>query len=674
MWKDSIQNFLIYNNNEILKSIVADHAHQVEEHQRNAWLTQIEFLKKNLININGAIIFEYKLPQLGDMIDVILLISGIVYILEFKNGANSISSKDKEQLEGYVLSIKNFHYISWKLPIVPILIPTNIDDSRVDIPCDSQFNDDGIFQKTFVINDKFDLKKIISRFKSPTSIVLEEWCNSPYKPSQSIIDAALQLWANHKIDYLREDENNQINITVNKIQEIIINTKKQNKKSIIFINGVPGSGKTLVGLDVIARNNNFKNNEWNDTYAKYLSGNFPLITVLHEALTRDRYVNQNGDNKKTKTFIKTHFKTMLGMIHHFRDEYTNERFKNNEVNITPPTQKIVVFDEAQRCWTKEHLSSWMKKKKGITNCEMSEPESLIAYMDLHKDWSVIVCLIGNGQEINFGEAGVKEWMMTIKNKFDHWDVYMSKNCFLEESLEGNDLPSRITYHDELFLSMSERSFRGTQLSNFVNFVLNRDIEKAKNELLKIKHFPIYLTRDLEIAKQWVKQIAYCNERYGLIASSSAVRLRPSNIWVDQKADPIKYFLNGKDDIRSSFYLEETATEFDVQGLELDYSIVCWDIDMRITDDKFDYYIFKGSQWQHRGEISSEYLKNAYRVILTRARKGMIIYVPKIQTNSDRTRIPIEYDKIFYYLRDVIGVREYLTNTDNLFCFASETNI
>lgn len=673
MWSNNISNFLIANNDEILRLIIADHTHLVDDHQKNAWIRQIEFLKKNLIDLNGSIIFEYKLPQLGDTIDVVLLIRGIVYILEFKNGANSISNKDIEQLEGYVLSVKNFHYMSWNLPIVPILILTDIDDKKIIFPKDLCFNDDGILSKTFIINDKFELREIIYQFKSPNNINLDDWRNSPYKPSQSIIEAALQLWANHKIGYLREDENNSINITANKIQKIINYSRNQNKKSIVFINGVPGSGKTLVGLDVVARNSNFANNEWSDTYAKYLSGNFPLITVLHEALTRDRYINQDSNNKKTKTFIKTHFKAMLGMIHHFRDDYTNERFKNNKINIDPPTQRIVVFDEAQRCWTKEHLSSWMKKKKGISNCEMSEPESLMAYMDLHKDWSVIICLIGNGQEINFGEAGVREWMKTIKNKFDHWDTYMSKNCFQEEVLQNNDLPSHISYHEELFLATSERSFRGAQLSNFVNYVLNRNIANAKNELSKLRHFPIYLTRDLNAAKQWAKTIAYANERYGLIASSSAVRLRPSNIWVNQKADPVKYFLNNKDDIRSSFYLEETATEFDVQGLELDYSIVCWDIDMRITNDKFDYYIFKGSQWQHRGEVSSEYLKNAYRVILTRARKGMIIYVPKTETTCDKTRPPNEYDKIFYYLRDVIGITEY-SNQTNKYSFPSFRSI
>ena len=327
-----------------------------------------------------------------------------------------------------------------------------------------------------------------------------------------------------------------------------------------------------------------------------------------------------------------------------------------------PIEKVVVFDEAQRAWTKHQTSSFMKRKKGIDDFEMSEPEFLIDVMNRHSDWCTIVCLIGGGQEINTGEAGLEEWINALKDHFTNWDIHYS-NLIVENDnyIKSREIQNWINRNgqseNELHLAVSVRSFRSEKLSNFVHELLDVKIQNASDLFKEINaDYPIVLTRDIDKAKEWLRNKARGTERIGLISSSGARRLRPLGIDVKNEISAPNWFLNNSDDIRSSYFLEDVATEFDIQGLEIDWACVAWGANFYMNDATWKYQNFKGTKWQNiNQEIDKEYLKNTYRVLLTRSRQGMVIFIPK-GSEIDHTR-PFEfYDKTVEYLKE-IGIME-----------------
>jgi hypothetical protein len=287
---------------------------------------------------------------------------------------------------------------------------------------------------------------------------------------------------------------------------------------------------------------------------------------------------------------------------------------------------------------------------------MSEPEFLISVMDRHEDWCSIVCLIGGGQEINTGEAGLGEWLSALQKRFPSWQVNASdllEDRHYTASPEAVNMLAapHVRKYEDLHLSVSMRSFRAEQLSAFVSDVLDGNATAAQETLNSLKdRYPIAMTRDLEQAKRWLKERARGSERYGLVASSGALRLRPEGLHVKSSIDPASWFLNDKSDVRSSYYLEDVATQFDIQGLELDWAGVCWDADLRRTGDEWQFHAFKGTKWQNvRSETKRTYLLNAYRVLLTRARQGFVVFVPR-GDETDLTRPPSFYDETFAYLQ------------------------
>jgi hypothetical protein len=318
---------------------------------------------------------------------------------------------------------------------------------------------------------------------------------------------------------------------------------------------------------------------------------------------------------------------------------------------------VALFDEAQRAWNKEQTSNFMRQKKKKPNFNQSEPEFLISCLDRHSDWAVIVCLVGGGQEINTGEAGISEWIESLKRSFPNWHVYLSSRLTDSEYGAGNMLIELATYpnvkyNDGLHLSVSLRSFRAENVSLLVKQILDLDTESARNTLKVINKYPIVITRELVKAKQWLKKQARGSERYGIVVSSQAERLKPHAIDVKAPMNPIHWFLNGKDDVRSSYYLEDVATEFDIQGLELDWVCVTWDADFRYSKEGWKHLAFRGSKWTRiNKEERKIYLKNAYRVLLTRARQGMVIVVP-FGDIEDPTRDPKFYDQTYKYLKDI----------------------
>lgn len=638
------KQFLQDTPDSILGELVRHHPFDLENLQRDAWMSQIQILKSVLHKSEDSYIaFEYSIPRMGKRVDVILLKSGKVYVLEFKVGENYYSSSAIEQVLGYALDLKNFHEQSHKREIIPILVATDAPNESISI----EKYPDAVYHP--IKANKVNLSSVFFQLQgiaeNNENLEVIKWINSIYKPTPTIIEAAQALYKGHSVKEISRSDSGAVNLTAtsNIISEIINTSKRDNKKSICFVTGVPGAGKTLAGLNIANERHVVDEGE----HAVFLSGNGPLVEVLQEALARDEIneMKSKGHNI-TKSQALRKAKTFIQNIHHFRDDALTSQ--------TPPVEKVAIFDEAQRAWNREQTSSFMAKKKGEPDFAMSEPEFLISVLDRHLDWAIVICLIGGGQEINTGEAGLEGWFMALRHKYSHWDIYVSDMITDKEYTNGEELNSwlpseRLKIKEKLHLAVSVRSYRSEKLSDFVKSFLDLNKEKASFLLKEIQDFyPIVITRDINKAKQWLRSKVRGQERCGIVASSGAYRLRPYGIHVKSSIDPKTWFLNDKSDIRSSDFLEEVATEFDIQGLELDWTCVAWDANLRLSTNSWEFNNFKGTKWQKTHKESNQrYLLNSYRVLLTRARQGMVIFIP-IGDPSDKTRPPEFYEPIYQY--------------------------
>ena len=661
--------------------------------QKYAWSEEIEIMQHVLFpwrEENAEIIFEYSIPRLGKRIDVVVLLRGIVFILEFKAGQHDYLQSDMEQVMDYALDLKNFHLDSHNRTIVPILIATEAMLSSQKL----QFSvyDDKIYNPLLTNQDNLGrlIEAVIEKEEALPSSSTEwnNWAISRYSPTPTIIEAASSLYNNNTVKEITRHEaaGAALENTTQYVLKIIERSKERGEKSICFVTGVPGAGKTLVGLNVAIQQSiqAEKDPDGERNLAVYLSGNGPLVKVLTAALAKDKQEQERKKgNKYNITEAKREVSQFIQIIHRYRGNMLAKiklPIENNILEIDESksiahktaghgeVEHVAIFDEAQRSWDLEHIAGWLSRggsrggMKKIANFPMSEAEFLIWSLDLRKDWAVIVCLVGGGQEINKGEAGIGEWIKAVNNSFPDWKVYISKHLKEKEYAEGNvsemisSNPNAMQV-EELHLSVSMRSFRAENLSNFVHYLLERDINKAKETFESIKNkYPIYITRNLGKAKEWLKEHARGSERYGIVVSSQAYRLKPLAIDVRLQPDVEHWFLADKTDIRSSLFLEDVATEFDIQGLELDWTCLVWDGDFRYSDLGWDYNTFKGSKWQKIRKIDAQkYQMNAYRVLLTRARQGMVICVPEGNI-EDETRLPEFYDGTYVYLK-TIGLKE-----------------
>jgi len=614
--------------------------------QRNAWVMQIEVLKAALEGVNGKIFFEFNVPRIGSRIDTVLISGPAIFVIEFKVGEKNYKREDLNQVWDYALDLKNFHKASHSAPIIPILVATDAPSSDIDF---HEPHADRVWPP--VRSNSSGLRRLIySGLKQLSGEIVDgqTWGVAPYQPTPTIIEAAQTLYANHSVEAIaRHDAGaRNLRVTSQRIEELVDEARRYRRKIIVFVTGVPGAGKTLVGLNVATRKR-----DQTSTHAVFLSGNGPLVKVLSEALTRDEVARLREKSDKTrKGVIAQKVKAFIQNVHHFRDDGLRE--------IVPPNDHVVIFDEAQRAWNLEMTSDFMRRRKKRLGFNQSEPEFLISYLDRHDDWAVVICLVGGGQEINRGEAGISAWLDAINTSFPSWCVYVSPELTDSEYAAGHALDmldgrTNVFRDDSLHLAVSMRSFRAESVSTFVKAVLDCESEKARNILAPMAlRYPIALTRDLGVAKRWIRAHARGSERFGLVASSGAQRLKPHAIDVRVEIDPIHWFLNGSDDTRSSFYMEDAATEFQVQGLELDWICMTWDADLRFVDSGWNYHSFVGSKWTsiHKAE-RQQYLRNAYRVLLTRARQGMVIFVPAGDGN-DATRSPTYYDSTFKYLAGI----------------------
>ena len=642
-YNSTISDFLSTSDEAILGQLMLKDEFRTTIEQKNAWQAEISILKEQLKNVpEGYIIFEYTVPRIGDRIDVTCIICGIIFVLEFKINSQEYSALDEEQVVDYALDLKYFHEESESRHIVPILIATQAEASGLTVTIFDDKILDTIFCNANDIAEK--INGILRVIPANATITDNAWIDSRYRPTPTIIEAAQALYQHHDVREISRNDAGAENLekTNAAINYVIEDCKLNNKKAICFITGVPGAGKTLAGLNIANTRHQYEEND----HAVFLSGNGPLVDVLQEALARD----DARRNDISKRIAKTKTKAFIQIIHRFRDQAVDTDAR--------PFEKVAIFDEAQRAWDMQQLSKFMEQKKGVPDYNKSEPESLIEFMDRHEDWATIVCLVGGGQEINTGEGGIADWFGALRDHFTDWEIYLSDqmtdseyigNSSIDEMLGGRD------YHTipELHLSVSMRSFRSEKQSAFVKALLDCEVEAARHLYEELKEkYPIFLTRNLDVAKQWVRGKARGSERYGIMATSAAERLRTRGIWARNDIKPVKWFLEGKDDVDSSFHLEVTATEFEVQGLEIDYGIVAWDGDMRYSDGAFVFKRFTRNMWCNvNKEDRRKYMKNAYRVLLTRSRQGMIIYVPEGNVN-DPTTAPELYDGTFEYLKQI----------------------
>ena len=702
LYNSSFEEFISADENLIF-GVIDGGAHGVTlTTAKEAWKAEISIMKSVLSALpikDGQIIFEYDIPRLGKRVDVVLLLNGIVFCLEFKVGESKILEADVDQVLDYALDLKNFHKFSEDRIIAPILVATNYSNSSSDIQM--SVYDDMVVNPLVTGKDGILtlINAVLNRFPNEMP-VNPNWIISPYAPTPTIIEAAKSLYENHTVEDITRHEADKVSTdrTIEYILDVIRNSKANQEKSICFVTGVPGAGKTLVGLDVAVKQTYQGQDEpIEEEQAVYLSGNGPLVAVLNEALAQDNYKKNKGTGKKLSDARREVSKS-IQIIHRYRDNMLakiKNPVENGVLEIDPEkavkyktagfgeVEHVAIFDEAQRSWTHKRLADYLKRggtygnKLKVPNFPLSEAAFLIWSLDQREDWATIVCLVGGGQEINTGEAGISEWIKALNEQFSHWNVYISPKLTDAEYAEGkvNELlkdNANVTYSEDLHLGVSLRSYRAEKLSAFVHALLSFD-ERAAGLYSEIKDkYPIVLTRDMAKAKQWLHSKVRGTERTGVLVTKEAARFKPLSIHVLPSGDEnaVHWFLDDKTDVRSSNYLEDAATEIQVQGLELDYTCLLWDADMRYENGEWHFYKFNGqTRWteqiantESKQELQ-KYMLNAYRVLLTRARAGMVICVPTGNPNKtvsgfweDSTRLPEFYDGTYEYLKS-LGIEE-----------------
>lgn len=679
-YSETCSRFLSQDVETILGKMGSLNEFELTLEQRDAWWKEIGIMKQVVGDLgeDGHIVFEYTIPRLGKRVDVVLLLGGIIFTIEFKVGATEFLVNDKEQVWDYALDLKNFHEESRDRIIVPILVATEASDQDCSQSSGAfSYYSDQVYYPLFTNKDKLlpIIQQVLDSVETQQPVDAHEWLYSRYNPTPTIIQAASALYMNHSVEDITKHEADKagIDTCTTLILDIIHESKEKRQKSICFVTGVPGAGKTLVGLNVAIQQ------EQGDL-AVYLSGNGPLVKVLTEALARDKVKKEKAAGRKcTKTEAERQVSRFIQIIHRYRDNMLGKLkvpIVGTSIEIDPAkvtkaaqsnaaeVENVAIFDEAQRMWDMRHLSAWLSRKKGLANFPMSEGEFLIWSLDQHKDWATIVCLVGGGQEINSGEGGIGLWIQALNESFPDWQIFISDRLTDKEYAEGRVtslLAENPNVHLEpnLHLAVSQRSYRAETLSLWVHQLLDLDINAAQATYNDIKErYPIVLTRDLSKAKDWLRTHARGSERYGMLVSSKAFRLKPLAIDIRTQADIVPWFLNPITDIRSSLFLEDVATEFDIQGLELDWTCLVWDGDFRYdsTHHCWQHFNFRSDRWQNINLAESRaYQLNAYRVLLTRARQGMVICIPE-GNPADATRLPGFYDPTYKYFKE-LGVEE-----------------
>jgi hypothetical protein len=626
------------------------------------YLKQVEVWDKELVLLEGlcralaaeapssrgwALLLEYPIPRRKKYPDAIILAEELIFVLEFKFGMTAFDAVSKWQVEDYALDLRDFHLQSRNRSIIPILIATDVPSEKVPgfvlksegasvwpVNCLTPRELAGFLASAYWLAHVPDRVPI-----DPPA-----WDNSPYRPSLSIIEAAKELFAGHSVREINHAYAGNLSRTTTALIEAIHTARSTGKRIICFVTGVPGAGKTLTGLSAI---HSPELQTEKTALGVFLSGNGPLVAIVREALIRDAVAQQGRTKRESER--KVH--TFIQNVHDFIGEYGFSQ------TSSPPPEHVVVFDEAQRAWSAAQV-----KKKRDTN--QSEPQMMLGIMERCPAWCVIIALVGGGQEIHTGEAGLEEWGRSLSQTNKEWQVLASREALFggpslaTHRLFDEAVPQRCCVHEtpSLHLDVSVRSLRAQRIAEWVNCVLRGDAKTARQLLSDCGGFPIVLTRDLEQARQWLRDRSRLERRCGLVVSSGSIRHRAYGIEVSSGFRHgyafEEWFLGGADDIRSSYQLEVAATEFECQGLELDWVAVCWGDDLCYNPpvSSWRYRQFRGNRWHavHKDE-SQRYLLNKYRVLLTRARQGMVLWVPP-GDRLDRTRDPNPLDATAAFLQ------------------------
>ena len=674
-WYGTRSEFVDITSDEIaekLNSVATDDGWKVEREQKTEWRESISLLRKQAfeepiellrdalrskdLNRIDGVLLEYDFRRRGLRIDAILLVGVHAIVIEFKR--SKLTAGDRDQVVNYCINLCEFHEETQKnilgssAKVIPVLVSREDGKQKiVETDLNNNFSDWPSIPKETVRCNGNDLRKalihVTNQLPESKSISLKDWNDSDFSPSSSIIDAALSLYGNHDVSAIKEHENEMktINACTDEIISKIKSARNGGGKSIIFMSGSPGAGKTLVGLN-ITFSQDFRDD------AVFMTGNAPLVEVLQGSLKRsyrgmsNRRVQQlTGYSKEGIKFVESNTVFKIVKAHHFLKP------EKNEYQIASTDGDVLVIDEAQRTYEEGRM---------VIDHKLPDHEAnmIVKQMEKRDGPPVIVLLIGQNQHINRGERGAIAWLEAAE-KYD-WDVHIS-NETLNLSEFDDEIRSKWKKHPLRKISNfghlkdSIRYYRNTGLEKWAHFVLTENIQSAQNEseLLNQEGHQIFITRNLNSAKTWVRSKRIGEERSGMICSGKAMRLAADGLFANLKPSIAHWMLSPMGDIRSSNMLETVQNQFQIQGLELDYTIVCWDADLRIDEDIWSCYNISGGKWQNqRKESSLVERKNGYRVLLTRARKGMVIFVPegdKSNPLEDQTRNPEYYDGIYNYL-------------------------
>lgn len=621
--------------------------------QTVAWNATIPQLQKELRSLlsqcqeaaKWRVLLEYPLYRLRRRIDVLLLSPAAIIVIELKVGETQFQSSDRRQVEEYALDLRDFHSASSGMNIVPVLWCTEANSTYYGVAIRP-----GDVADVCLVG-KTGLAKLLDQIgtSNPTTpYEIHEWEAGQYKPVPTVVDAATTLFAGHGVREITHADATNLDASANRVIQIIHETKRDSTRSLVFLAGVPGSGKTLAGLQVVHSSVESGVEDQGDIV--YLSGNTPLVVVLREALARDetkrkRAMGEISRLAESRNSVRTRIQHIIDFLHEY---LTND-------NDSSPHEHVIVFDEAQRAWDE----AYGRKKFGRP---FSEPRLLLEIMGRHTDWCSIIALVGGGQEINAGENGIAEWGKALRElepeEAAKWRIYGPPN-FLEGSVATAGLGAgrlsgvkAINVEQDLELNVPLRSFRSPLLSQWVAAVLDGNSEKAANFASNLGEYPIVIVRSLDLIRKWLKSVSRGERRYGLVASSGARRLRADGLGVTLNATDgsaiAQWYLNDRGDVRSSFALEVPANEYTTQGLELDFVGLCWGGDLIWTEDSWQYRQFRGNKWVNVNGDRQRFVTNSYRVMMTRGREGLAIWVPA-GSNEDPTREPKLFDDTANFL-------------------------
>ncbi|XXF77006.1 DUF2075 domain-containing protein [Myxococcaceae bacterium GXIMD 01537] len=601
-----------------------------------AWQQALPALSAAIVEANGqgwTLALEYELLRLEKRVDAVVLTDHVILVLEFKTGAKSRATM--AEAEDYALDLHDFHAGSRNHPILPVLIA---GDGGFVPPAQSQPLWNGVLPAVACGHRGLGaLLRWVQSFApaTPASLDGAAWLEAPYRPVPTIVEAATMLYARNgvaEIATARADTTN-LTRTAHAIARNVAAARDAGDKRVVFVTGIPGAGKTLCGLNAV-----FASAAGADS--AFLTGNVPLVTVLRAALVADAVARDECSRAEAKQRVKG----KLQNVHRFLEDNATD------LQRRAPSDRLIVFDEAQRAWDQDKARIGTRNKP--SRLTMSEPAHTLEIMGRHAGWAVVVALIGNGQEINTGEAGLAEWGRVIAASGGTWRAIAAPRAVqthdpVQRLAEG--WPHWLDRDKDLDLTVPVRSVRDAAGAAWVDALLRGAVTEAREIANSSGALPFLLVRDLEEVRATLRRLARGQRRAGLVASAGAKRLRAVGLGV-QAEDVADWFLRRWPDVRASDALESFATEYDCQGLELDLVGLAWGGDLVWHEGSWLPRRFAGTRWQMvRNAEERRHIINTYRVLLTRARYETVIWVPRGSPRHepwhDATRDAAELDAV-----------------------------